>query len=772
MRTILLSLIVFTLASSQELEAVIYVSDTMRGAASPTAMAFDSVRNVLYVAGTSSDYVVAVDGTTGAKKAHFPLGDLWTVSALCYRPATNKLYCFSSWAAETKVIDVAGGPVKTVPLSSPASQILYNPATNRLYAADPDRYTVDVIDCGTDSVMRTIPFDGGADAMCLSRSHNKLYLLNRSFSSISVIDALADTVLTTISVHDNPFSLCADEAGERVYCGAVNKKGLYVIDAAGDSVLALVAKGRALVALCFSPVSNRVYCADSVRDRVYIFDPVSMAFTDSAEVDNEPRWVYWSAALDRVYTANRDGRSVSVIDCATGNTTATVPVGMTPIGLAANAEGTMLYYLSTRSNGVGLIDSLNVLSAVTRFGVGPQSITGNRAGTEVYVGTEYSDSLYVVDCAANTYHGLWFSQLSTDFLQYNTARDKLYGAGGSGMVTILDAGPDTLLRQWPYDTYASACCYNPKYDKVYVGGGGPSFLAIYDGATNGVLAELKLDPSGGHVTALVCDVPTGKVYCSSENVDGLLVLDGLHNTVTDTVFELWDDGDAVAVDTGARRAYFADFAGTTGAVYVLDTDRDSLVRELVLRDYQAQLLSCDQLRHRLYCAGNDDTITVMDCLGDTVISRVATGPASALFCDDRVGRLYLTSGDDTFRVLDGSTLQPIGKVTIGGGTHHMFLDTARDRLYVTSTATSAVYVIRCGVGIAEPAAGRFPTTKAAQSVFRGPVFSLCSELEDVLDASGRRVAVLTAGKPVSLPAGVYFIVARKTGAGRRVVVVR
>jgi hypothetical protein len=96
----------------------------------------------------------------------------------------------------------------------------------------------------------------------------------------------------------------------------------------------------------------------------------------------------------------------------------------------------------------------------------------------------------------------------------------------------------------------------------------------------------------------------------------------------------------------------------------------------------------------------------------------------------------------------------------------------RDRLYVTSTNTSAVYVIRCGVGVAEPVTGTTVAPRAVQSVFRGPVFSTSSEPVDILDAGGRRVAVLPAGGTLSIPAGVYFLVAQRTGAGRRVVVVK
>jgi DNA-binding beta-propeller fold protein YncE len=767
MRTILLSLIVFTLASSQELEAVIYVSDTMRGAASPTAMAFDSVRNVLYVAGTNSDYVVAVDGTTGAKVAHFPLGATFTVSALCYRPATSKLYCFSAWSAETRVLDVTGGAqVKVVALSAPATVLMYNPATNRLYCASPSSSTADVVDCGTDSVRATIPLAGGVNAMCRSRLHGKLYFLSRSYRTITVVDEATDSILSVIPVSQYPFSLCSDEQGERIYCGAIDKKGLYVVDAAGDSVVALVPGGRALVGLCYSPTSNRLYCADSSRDRIYIFDPSSLTFLDSLKVGNEPWYVYWSPTLNRVYAVTRDDRSVSVLDCARDSIVATVDVNLRASGITGNAGGTMLYYLSTRSNGLALIDSLNVLSAAVRFGVGPRSITGNRSGTEVYVGVTYSDSLYVVDCATNTYWSRWFSQLGTTFLLYSPGQDKLYGAGGYDYVTILDAGPDTLLKQWPYGGYATAVCSNPRYDKVYVGG---DVLAIYDGPTNGVLAEITLE--SGEVASLACDARTGKVYLSNDNEEYLLVLDGLRNTIIDTVFNVRYDDVASAVDTGARRVYFATYLNGD-FVSVVDADRDSLVREVELGAGQATQLACDQVRHRLYCGGEADTVAVLDCLGDSVAARVSVNPFETMLCDDRAGRLYTMGYDDTLRMLDGGTLGTLGRVAVGGGTHYMFLNTVRDRLYVTSTNTSAVYVIRCGVGVAEPVADGFATSRTTQSVFRGPVFSLSAEPEDVLDASGRRVAVLAAGKPVSLPAGVYFLVTRNTGAGRRIVVVR
>ena len=49
--------------------------------------------------------------------------------------------------------------------------------------------------------------------------------------------------------------------------------------------------------------------------------------------------------------------TVSVIDTATNNVTATVPVGDYPLGVAVNLEGTKVYVANEESNTVSVIDT-------------------------------------------------------------------------------------------------------------------------------------------------------------------------------------------------------------------------------------------------------------------------------------------------------------------------------------------------------------------------------------------------------------------------------
>ena len=78
--------------------------------------------------------------------------------------------------------------------------------------------------------------------------------------------------------------------------------------------------------------------------------------------------------------------TVSVIDTATNNVTATVNVECGPIGVAVSPDGTKVYVTNAYSNTVSVIDTAtNNVTATVPVGSYPWGIAVNPDGTKVYV---------------------------------------------------------------------------------------------------------------------------------------------------------------------------------------------------------------------------------------------------------------------------------------------------------------------------------------------------------------------------------------------------
>jgi YVTN family beta-propeller protein len=70
----------------------------------------------------------------------------------------------------------------------------------------------------------------------------------------------------------------------------------------------------------------------------------------------KPTGVSWSPDGGTIWFANGRANEVMIVDVATRNVTATIPVGARPWGLALSPDGRTVYTADGRSNAVSVID--------------------------------------------------------------------------------------------------------------------------------------------------------------------------------------------------------------------------------------------------------------------------------------------------------------------------------------------------------------------------------------------------------------------------------
>jgi len=105
----------------------------------------------------------------------------------------------------------------------------------------------------------------------------------------------------------------------------------------------------------------------------------------------------------RVYVANDNGDTVSVINTADNTVTATVAVGGWPCAIAVNPAGTRVYVANSDDDTISVIDTAdNTVAATVSVGDGPCAIAVNPAGAFAYVANFGDDSVSVIDTADNT----------------------------------------------------------------------------------------------------------------------------------------------------------------------------------------------------------------------------------------------------------------------------------------------------------------------------------------------------------------------------------
>jgi YVTN family beta-propeller protein len=88
----------------------------------------------------------------------------------------------------------------------------------------------------------------------------------------------------------------------------------------------------------------------------------------------------------RAYVPIWSSGSVSVIDTATNQVTATIGVGTEPVGVAVSPDGTRAYITNSASASVSVINTAtNHVTATIGVGGRPQGVAVSPDGTHIYV---------------------------------------------------------------------------------------------------------------------------------------------------------------------------------------------------------------------------------------------------------------------------------------------------------------------------------------------------------------------------------------------------
>jgi YVTN family beta-propeller protein len=216
--------------------------------------------------------------------------------------------------------------------------------------------------------------------------------------------------------------------------------------------------------------------------------------------------------------------------------------------------------------------------------------------------------------------------------------------------------PDSLggLR-WPK---AMAC--DPARGVVYVGGDRNDFLLAFDARTGQKLAAI---PAGRSVKDMCIAGRADKLYCTDDSTGRV------------TVIDLVTMRSIRALTTGYRPTTLAYHAPTEkmyctvfwrqspwdSTLLVYDTRSDTLVAALTAGTYPYFAVA-NELGSKTYCA-EGGFVTVVDCLGDSVLRRLNTGAAARALCfATATGRLYnsRSGSGNRFAIVDGATDSILG----------------------------------------------------------------------------------------------------------------
>jgi YVTN family beta-propeller protein len=229
----------------------------------------------------------------------------------------------------------------------------------------------------------------------------------------------------------------------------------------------------------------------------------------TVEVGSGPTAVVNNSANQRLYVANSDSRSVSVLDAVTNDTVTTINLSSRPTGIAVNPRSNRLYVTNAEA-------VLTIIDTVSNEVVGSVELSSRANGITV-----------------------------------NHRTDRVYVTGTEPVVWVVDGRANAIVATVPLPSVPYGVAVHPEGNRIYVTGRDAGALWVLDGATNQVVATVEVGPAPCGVAV---SPRTNRVFVTSLEAGRLHVLDAETNQVVGSV-EVTARPCGVSVNPEANRIY-------------------------------------------------------------------------------------------------------------------------------------------------------------------------------------------------------------------------
>ncbi len=290
-------------------------------------------------------------------------------------------YVANNSSGNVSVIDVATNTVvATVPVGANPNGVGVNSAGTRAYVTNGGGNTVSVIDSATNTVVSTIAVGTTPFSVAVNPAGTAAYVANFGANSVSVINTATNTVTATIPVGMAPTSIAVHPAGTRVYVGNQNSQNVSVIDTSTNTVIATVPIGGVATGLAVHPDGSRVFVVRPAAssNTIFVIDTATNttvgSFSSGTATNNDTQVLSVNIAGTRIYAANQNSSTVTVLDSTSGALLATIPVGTSPHGISFEPSGARAFVASSGANNVSVIDTgTNTVITAIPVGTAPFS---------------------------------------------------------------------------------------------------------------------------------------------------------------------------------------------------------------------------------------------------------------------------------------------------------------------------------------------------------------------------------------------------------------
>ncbi|HEV2166303.1 MAG TPA: PKD domain-containing protein [Thermoplasmata archaeon] len=351
----------------------------------------------------------------------------------------------------------------------------------------------------------------------------------------------------------------------------------------------------------------------------------------------------------KVFIANFDSNTVSVIAASTDQIVAVVPVGLGPVGEAVAPSLGYVFVVDSLSHNVSVVsDSTNkVVASIPLPAYSDQAAFDPRTG-DVFISANASNSVLAI--SATNFSIVANVPVGQDpsGIVYDSTHDDVYVANSySNNMSILSAGSMRVIATVPGLNGPSVVAYDPERGEVFVGDQGTNYLQVVNDTNFTVVASISV---GLTPTGLAFDPLTGDIYSSLNAADEVRVVSDRNNTAFG----------AISVGPGPA------------------------------------LLSYDETERAIVCPNAaSDNVSIISTTTNTIIATVSVGSSPTEVAFDSVDRtlFVLDYRGKEADVVEPASLRITDRIPLPGWPGGIAFDPSKDEVFVTIVLSSSVIVI-------------------------------------------------------------------------------
>lgn len=281
------------------------------------------------------------------------------------------------------------------------------------------------------------------------------------------------------------------------------------------------------------------------------------------------------------------------------------------------------------------------------------------------------------------------------FFDYMEVDDKyrrlLVSHSDSRTLDIIDLTNESVARQIDVGE-AHGVAVDIKDGRYFVGTGRPPFIADIQ---RKFMVKQNQIPMSGPIDAIAFDTKTGALYADRADNGQIVVMDGKTHRILGNI-AVGDRLEFVVYDAASDRIY--QNVNATNRIAVIDPSRNAVVASWAAAPaHDLHGLAVDGATHRLFSAGGNGKLVVMDTNSGSIITAVDIAPGvDQIAFDPVMKRLYCASGTGLLSVVQETDTgaAALGDVTVPRHAHSVAVDPTTHNVWISYGATDNDYVMK------------------------------------------------------------------------------